>query len=465
MSQFKKVLVCMLAAAMLVVGFSACGSGNDKPADQNASTASNQSASAATAVGSDTAAAEPVTLKFFTSEAVMQDKFQLINDEYKKRNPNVTVEVIQVPQADYYTKVDTTILSGEQLDVCYWNIKFDYVPRAVKGEFAAMDDFLKGEGKSLTDLYTIDSTLDDGHVYALPGDVKEWVVWMNKNDLDKAGLSVPPLNWTWDDYRAYAKKLTWGEGEKKHYGSMFFNWDHFNVLTAYNRIDGNPYFKADGSLNFDDPAFAESINLRHDLEMVDKTQIPLSEIIAMELDYRTAFLGGRCSMIVMATNTIPQIAQTKDYPHDFVTTFASLPMPAGGREGYTYADNRFYCIGKTTANAEETYKYLRYFTTEGIPMKNVTFTADKAGTVSMDQMVGNMTSEHPELFDGAQLVKVLTNPSLKANIWTNVPEYTSEIVSMYKAEAEKAVMGETTAEQAVKSAMEHGKSVMAKYGK
>ncbi len=465
MSLVKKVLVCILMVSMLIVGFSACGNGNANTSDQAASTVSSQGASTAAAGEKDTAAAKPVTLKFFTNEAVMAEKFQLINDEYKKRNPNVTVDVIQVPNADYYTKVDTTILSGEQLDVCYWNIKFDYVPRAAKGEFVAMDDFLKGEGKTITDLYTIDSTVDDGHVYALPGDVKEWVVWMNKNDLDKVGLTVPPLNWTWDDYREYAKKLTWGEGENKHYGSMFFNWDHFNVLTAYNRLDGNPYFKADGSLNFDDPAFAESVKLRHDLEMVDKTQIPLSEIIAMELDYRTAFMGGRTSMVVMATNTIPQIAQTKDYPHDFVTTFASLPIPKGGREGYTYADNRFYCIGKTTGNAEEAYKYLRYFTTEGIPMKNVTFTADKSGTVTMEQMVNNMTSANPALFDSAQLIKVLTNPQLKANIWTNVPEYTSEIVNMYKAEAEKAVMGEITPEQAVKNALEQGKSVLAKYGK
>jgi multiple sugar transport system substrate-binding protein len=406
--------------------------------------------------------AKPVTLKFFTYEEVMRPKHDLINAEYHKRHPNVNIEMVYVPSADYETKVDTTILANDQLDICFFNVKFLYVPRAQKGEFLALDKYIAAEGKKYSDLYSIDATYD-GKVYALPGDVKNFLIWINKNDLDKAGLPVPPLNWTWDDYRDYAKKLTWGEGKDKHFGSFFYTWDHFNVFEAYNKIDDNPYFKPDGSVNFQDPSFKSSIQLRYNLEMVDKTQMPLADVKALSLDYRNAFFGGRASMIPALTNIIPQTAALQTYPHTFVTTYAAMPMPAGGREGIAYGDNRFYSVGKSTANAEEAYKFLRFFTTEGIPMKNVSFTAAKEGAVSKEAIIDAMVAEHTELFDVPALKRVLLNPKLRVNFWTNVPVYTGEIDRMFQAEAELAVLGSQTPDQAIANAMKQAPSILAKY--
>jgi multiple sugar transport system substrate-binding protein len=274
------------------------------------------------------------------------------------------------------------------------------------------------------------------------------VVWINKNDLDKVGLPIPPMDWTWEDYREYARKLTWGEGPDKHYGSLFFNWDHYNVLEAYNMIDDNPYLKADGSLNLDNPYFRSSMDLRYTLEQVDKTQLPIAEIAAMSLDYRSVFFSNRVSMMVMFTNIIPQAANLTDFPHDFVTTFVPVPRAReNGRLGYVYGDNRYYSIGATSKYPEEAYKYLRYFTTEGIPMKNVTFTAENTPAFSMEQMVDRMVSAAPQLYDVAQLKKLLTWPDLHVNIWKNVPAFTGEILNLYWAEADKAAMGELTPDQ------------------
>jgi multiple sugar transport system substrate-binding protein len=442
MKRIREILALGLALTVMVMG--SCS----KPAASQGSSGSAES--------------QPITLKFFSNESVMQDAFNLINAEYTRRNPNVTVEVVQVPGGDFNVKVDTTILSGEQLDITYFNNMTLYAPRAMQGEFYALDDLLAEEGIKLLDVYSIDAAVDDGKIYALPGDVKWWVVWLNKDDLDRAGLPVPPLDWNWDDYREYAKKLTWGEGANKHYGSLWNSWDHYNVFDAYNLIDGNPYLKSDGTHNLNHPSFRTSLELRYALEQADKTQLPLSEMLAMQLDYRSVFLSGRASMLIMATNIIPQISQTSDFPHDFVTTFAAMPKPRGGRDGYTYADNRFYSIGATTVNAREAYKYMRYFTTEGIPMKNVTFTAENVAKISMDQMVDNMTAANPKLFDIPQLKIVLNNPDLKPNIWTYVPSYTGEIVNLYWAEADKAVMGEISIDQVFRNAIPQVETIISR---
>jgi multiple sugar transport system substrate-binding protein len=383
------------------------------------------------------------TIKFFHNEANLQDIYMGIGEEYTRRNPNVTIEMISVPGSDYNVKIDTTILSGEQLDISVQNNTMGYSVRAIQGEYYPLDDLLAKENIKFFDVYSIDATVDDGKIYALPGDVKYFIVWLNKADLDRAGLPVPDFSWTWDDYREYAKKLTWGEGPNKHYGSMMFHWVHFDLLDVYNMVDGNPYVNRDFTHNINHPSFRSSLEFRYALEQVDKTQIPLSEVLAMQLDYRSVFLSGRASMAIALTNIIPQITQTDQVPHDFDTTFAPVPRPKnGGREGYVYGDNRFYSIGATTGDAWETYKYLRYFTTEGIPMKNVTFTAEKNPKLSVDEMIDRMTAGAPQLYDLPTLRRLMNWPELHINYWTHVPSFTSEIDAIYRAEADKAIMGE-----------------------
>ena len=445
----KKFLLTVVALSLIIFAFSGCkGGGSASDSDGDSPSVGDSSQTTTDDSETSESEAEPVTLKFFVnSAAAAGEPLDDIVAEYERRNPHVTIEVVEVPSADFNMKVDTMLASGEQLDIVYFSNMPAYAPRAMQGAFYPLDDFLAEEGVELLDIYSIDCKVDDGKIYALPGDVKMWVVWLNKDDLDKAGLPVPPLDWTWDDYREYAKKLTWGDGTDKHYGSMWVDWDHYNVFYAYNKFDGNPYINRDGTHNLNDPAFRESVELRYNLEQVDQTQIPLAEVQAMQLDYRTVFFSGRASMLPMATNIIPHAQKLDEYPHDFVTTFATLPIPEGGREGYTYADNRFYSIGKSSVNPKEAYKFIRFLTTEGIPMKNTTFTAERVQTVPMDEMVDRMTSQHPELFDKDALKNVLNNPALHLNAWDYVPSYSSEIVNLFWAEADKTVMGEISIDE------------------
>jgi multiple sugar transport system substrate-binding protein len=415
---------------------------------------------------SGTSVSKPVTLKFFTYEEVMRSKFDAINALYEKSHPNVKIEMVYVPSADVNTKVDTTILSGSQLDITYFNEKFDFLPRAAKGEFVALNKYIAAEGKSFNDLYTIDASYN-GQVYGLPGEVKLFLIWINKNDLEKVGLPQPPLNWTWQDYRDYAKKLTWGSGPDKHYGSFGYVWDHYNVLETYGIIKDNPYFKADGSLNFENPAFKQSLQLRIDLEQVDKSQMPLSDVQSLNMNYLNAFLGGKASMLWMATNIVPQIASIDQYPHTFVTTFAPMPVPPnGGHDGWTYGDNRFYSVGKTTVDAQAAYDYIRFFTTKGILMKGIGFSAAQgAGSASNNQVVDALVANHPELYDIPALKSVINNPKLFVNVWTNVPISTAEIDQMYQKQAELAVTGDQTPDQAIANAMKQGQAILARYNK
>jgi hypothetical protein len=96
-------------------------------------------------------------------------------------------------------------------------------------------------------------------------------------------------------------------------------------------------------------------------------------------------------------------------------------------------------------------------------MKNVSFTAAKEGAVSKEAIIDAMVAEHTELFDVPALKRVLLNPKLRVNFWTNVPVYTGEIDRMFQAEAELAVLGSQTPDQAIANAMKQAPSILAKY--
>ena len=93
-------------------------------------------------------------------------------------------------------------------------------------------------------------------------------------------------------------------------------------------------------------------------------------------------------------------------------------------------------------------------------MKGVTFTADKNNQTGIGDVVDLMTAENPELFDKEQLLTVLNNPDLKNNFWEYVPSYTGEIVNLYKAQAEKAVMGEISFDKALETAAQQCQQVI-----
>jgi multiple sugar transport system substrate-binding protein len=66
----------------------------------------------------------------------------------------------------------------------------------------------------LVALYTF-----SGRNYAIPKDLDTIALWYNKKIFDEAGVAYPNDNWTWDDLKAVAVKLT--DPAKGRYGMDF----------------------------------------------------------------------------------------------------------------------------------------------------------------------------------------------------------------------------------------------------
>ncbi len=107
----------------------------------------------------------------------------------------------------------------------------------------------------------------------MPALVDNLALVYNKKLFDAAGVAYPTDTWTWDDFRAAAKKLT--DSAKKQYGWAYVadgsedtTWRWIAMLWQA----GGDLLSSDGTKSaFDSPAGLQATQLLHDMAVTDKS--------------------------------------------------------------------------------------------------------------------------------------------------------------------------------------------------
>jgi multiple sugar transport system substrate-binding protein len=129
-------------------------------------------------------------------------------DGFEAEYPNINVEVQQVPQDQYYTKLDASLGAGEGPDVMWQSsLAIQY---AEGGALEPLDSYIKDAGLDLADypdaitgLYNF-----DGKQYGIPKDQDTWTFVYNTAVFDQLGITdVPTNDWTWDDMVKIAQEV------------------------------------------------------------------------------------------------------------------------------------------------------------------------------------------------------------------------------------------------------------------
>ena len=153
-----------------------------------------------------------VTYANFTSNGGNEENLQIIVEAFEEENPGITVEVTTTDYANYFTQLQTDLSAGTQADVfdvdagAFANIQASGVLAPLEG----IDTSAYRQG--VLDTYAV-----DGAQYGLPTSFSNVVLFYNKELFDAAGLDYPTAEWTWEDERAAAEKLTdagngvWGD--------------------------------------------------------------------------------------------------------------------------------------------------------------------------------------------------------------------------------------------------------------
>ncbi|KOR89077.1 ABC transporter substrate-binding protein [Paenibacillus solani] len=313
---------------------------------------------------------EVTTIKYYNwDNEAQQAGTDAMLQEFMDQNPEIKVEhVVLVPgdSVEMLKKLDFLISSGEAIDVIQFPSLGGVLERAERGALAPLNELYEKESLVPEDEYFVNPKLNDNY-YGMQYTKSTNYVMLNKDALDEAGLEVPKFGWTWDDYREYAKKLTKGDGVDKRYGSYFHTWELYMNAPAQTMMR-DPFVYEDGTTILADPTYKYFFQLRKDMEEQDKSAKPYSDVLAAKLNYRTEFFNEEAAMILTGNFTIADPGNTEQYPHDFKTAFAPVPVPPAGwepkeYEGKYFTSGNMLAMGANSANKEASFKLMRFMTT------------------------------------------------------------------------------------------------------
>ena len=231
-----------------------------------------------------------------TEIAVFNDMIAQYEDKY----PNVKVDYITVPAADFQTKLQTMIASNKTPDVFYLAPE-NVMPFASSGIVADLSDYVDNNDlfdpanvwQKAIDMYRYDGTTPGkGAVYGLPKDIGPFALAYNKDLFDAAGVTAPDPEspWTWDEFVAAAKKLTSGTGDDKVYGSAPYS------LESAVWSNGGDWLNADHTeVTVTDPKFTEALQWVADLSLKEGV-VPTSEEESSLPSFQR-FMDGKVAMM------------------------------------------------------------------------------------------------------------------------------------------------------------------------
>lgn len=182
----KKFTVCLLIGAMAASMLTGCGSngGNSDSSDSKADSSS-----------------ETMTIMMNGSDSdAFMEGYRKIVDGFNESNEyGVKVEIQNITNADYKTKLTTMMASDSEPDIIFtWPL--GYLENFVNGDKVVSIQKYLDEDEDWKNSFNggiLDPLTYDGEVYAIPTQQSTAIMYYNKAIFDKYGLEVPT---TYDEY-------------------------------------------------------------------------------------------------------------------------------------------------------------------------------------------------------------------------------------------------------------------------
>ncbi|NOV03959.1 ABC transporter substrate-binding protein [Paenibacillus planticolens] len=435
----KEKRAVFVSGALLTMSLlSACSAGTDK----------------GTAESAAAAGAKPVILKFYTwDNESNQTARQKMIDAFHAKYPNITVQNVSlVPgnSVESMKKMDVLMSSGEEVDVLEYGNIDETLARAAAGVLAPLDEFYANGHVNPEEDYYINPKLNEKY-YATMLTSSPYFVLINEDALKEANLSLPTFDWTWDDFREYAKKLSKGEGIDKRYGTYFHTWGEYANLIAYSDLK-SPYLTGDLKPGFNDPSFAYFFNLRRAMEKEDKSVKPLADIVGAKLSYITEFLNGKAAMLATAPYMLDNVMNKEKYPHTFRSVIAPLPRSSkNGELGITNIGGSYVSIAAGSKHKQEAYDFIRYMTTEQEARLELSGYKKADSKAIVERLFGKA----PDVLDVTTLQETIFDKRVKTNFDPAVSvSYGNQLKGVLEKGFSKFMLDNTTAEEAQKWMMD-----------
>jgi multiple sugar transport system substrate-binding protein len=289
-------------------------------------------------------AAQETTLTFLRHEHPPANELEKeLIAQYQQENPSVKVDYVTVPDVDLFTKYQAMTVAGTPPDIV--NFGSTDVPAVwQRGQLAPIDLNAVGAA-SLEELESrylpnaLSGYVFDGSLYALPSELSNYVMWVNTQMLETAGVEVPR---TWEEMSTIGQELMIRSGDQVTQEAIAlplnFPGAQFLVIDAMVRQAGGQLFSDDGrEANLTSDPVMKAVTTLAGFVQTDKITDPALSGTTAGGD-RDLFLNGVAAMMVtggswfrgnLAGTKVGDNAMAVPYPR-----FEGGPDEAGDLYGY-----------------------------------------------------------------------------------------------------------------------------------
>lgn len=378
-------------------------------------------------------------------------------DAFQKANPDITVNYTRfVNDPTGNTKLDAALQGGSTIDV-YLSYDVPNMGQRVDNGLAVditsrvkKDPILGPWSKKTPGIFR-----KDGKIYSLPSVFDAQVFMVNQTMAEQAGWKIP-AKWTISQFTEEAHKLS----HSGQYGLLT------TPDTARIKLGSNYWYKDGGKkANFTNPAFATDWKLHRTL-IEQGAALPWSTIVAQNLQVypQNVFINKQVALWPNGSWVTRYLNDPVNYPHDFVTTFAPMPLPNGNVKGFNPgAYDCWFMIDPNSKVKDEAWEFMRFYLTKGA---RYTLGSGKVpavrGMVSDDDIVdGLLGPDKEKYFDVAAFRTVCLDYQDRLSIDTIVTG-AAEIQTVVTAQTEKYLLGEQSLKATVQAVQQQATAAIAK---
>ncbi|MEI8195278.1 MAG: sugar ABC transporter substrate-binding protein [Phycisphaerae bacterium] len=286
-------------------------------------------------------------------------------DEFERQNPDVKIAITHVSGA-YQTKLATMLAGGIGPDV--FQLMEAMLPALAERQLLLPLDNLVAADPQIQLAEFFPQVVECCRykpqwsttpvLYRLPVSFITVVLYYNRDLFDAAGVPYPDDQWTWEDFRQAAQRLTRRDahGQIRQFGCMGVGpWLSYLLLMWQN---GGECFDPNGKLVIGNPAYlaqnVEALQFCADLTYLDKVQPSGAVLEALP---HNPFESGQVAMMLTGTWEISELKKCQEL------RWAMAPLPRQTRRA-TMLFAGGAVINRQTKHPQEAWRLLKFFTAD-----------------------------------------------------------------------------------------------------
>ncbi|KTF20421.1 ABC transporter substrate-binding protein [Streptococcus gordonii] len=266
--------------------------------------------------------------------------------KFEKTHPHVKVIYESgIPKDDYADWLAEQVLKGEQPDL-FMVPENDFSVLASTGALKSLDTLLRDDERKAFYPVAYEAGQYQGVSYALPVESNPIMMCVNKDLLEKEGISIPESGWTLEDFYEICKKVTKdtnGDGVVDQYGITDYTWQQ--ALVAYGGHLTNKY-----GINVDSSEMHQALSFMSKLDMLSRHY----KVTSNDFD------EGRVAFYPMS---LAQYRTYKPYPYH-VSKYSSfswtcIPMPTANNQVMgTQVKTSLFAMSSNTSQEKLAWEFM-----------------------------------------------------------------------------------------------------------